>query len=78
VLAANVFHYQQQIIQKQKNIFSQNNPTLWKNTFTEFPKKDIEEATTTTVTVACCYSEYPPICYYCDYKPDSKDDYERQ
>jgi hypothetical protein len=22
------------------------------------------------------YSDYPPICYYCDYKADSKDDYE--
>jgi hypothetical protein len=22
------------------------------------------------------YSDYPPICYYCDYKPDSKSDYE--
>jgi hypothetical protein len=22
------------------------------------------------------YSDYPPICYYCDYKPYSKDDYE--
>jgi hypothetical protein len=37
----NNVNYQQAII--QKNIF-ENNPTLWKNVLTEFPKKIIEES----------------------------------
>jgi hypothetical protein len=37
---------------------------------------DTNDTNDTLHTLQGQYSSYPPICYYCDYKPDSKDDYE--
>jgi hypothetical protein len=69
----NTYYYYHSVskIDEIENNFSEKHPTLWKNVLTEIDNNDIEESKTTVTTP--CYSS----CYYCDYKPDSKDDYER-
>jgi hypothetical protein len=40
------------------------------------PSDDTDDTDDILHTLQGAYSDYPPICYYCDYKPDSKYDYE--
>ena len=61
----------------------QSEPTEAENQAQKQPTDDISHDTNDMYnmydnlhTLQGTYSDYPPICYYCDYKPYSKDDYE--